>query len=292
MKLGGNLRKFIAKSFPKKIRHFIPMALAQHLYFGGSFPIYWKNKRIGFLISHSSLIENKIYWRGIKKSDEGKSLEIFLDYVQALKPKLILDIGANTGVYGVLSKLVNLESEIHFFDPIIGCVNAIDLNLKLNGVEGINNHVALSNYNGFGEIYMNKNAEINYTVTLNTNREPDNSQYVKVQTLVQTYASYAESKGIGIPDLVKIDVETHEYEVLLGFGTFLSPGTSFLIEVLSDEAGSKLEKLLPNDIYDYWNIDDRKRQISKQNHLAKSFYYNFFVCPPEVSKRLGLSHSR
>ena len=156
MKSNKNIRRILANSFPKIIRQFIPMRLAQHLHFKGSFPVYWKKKRIGFLISHNSLIENKIYWRGIEKSDEGKSLEIFLDFVQALKPKLILDIGANTGVYGVLSKLISLESEIHFFDPIIGCVNAVNLNLKLNELIGITNHLALSNYNGLGEIYMNK----------------------------------------------------------------------------------------------------------------------------------------
>lgn len=289
MTVKTKLRRILARSCPKPLRRFVPEFVFQHIHFKGTFPVYWRKKRIGFLLSHNSLIENKIFWRGITKSDEGKSLEIFLNFVEIMQPKLILDIGANTGVYGVLAKLINKESEVHFFDPIVGCLDAIQSNLSLNKTSGIINHVALSNYDGSGQIYMDKNKSMTYTVTLNVNREPKNEQFVKASTPVLTYFSYAKQKAIGIPDLVKIDVETHENEVLQGFGTLLSPQTSFLIEILSEEAARNLEKLLPNSHYDYWNIDDQKRVVKKQNHLSSSLYYNFFVCPPEVSSKLGIS---
>jgi hypothetical protein len=45
-----------------------------------------------------------------------------------------------------------------------------------------------------------------------------------------------------LPNLVKLDVETHEPQVLEGFGKPLNASMVFLIEVLNDDLGMKVQK--------------------------------------------------
>ena len=81
------------------------------------------------------------------------------------------------------------------------------------------------------------------------------------------------------PDLVKLDVETYEYEVLDGFGTHFPNRCIFLIEVLSEDLGLKLMEFFPRATYQFWNINDQKGVIRKVDVLGKSDFYNFLVVP-------------
>ena len=87
---------------------------------------------------------------------------------------------------------------------------------------------------------------------------------------------------------MKIDVETHEPEVLQGFSKYLSKHRpTMLIEILNDDVGKEVNKLVLGLGYLYFNIDEDGgiRQVSE---ITKSDYYNYLLCTNTVAKELDL----
>lgn len=92
-------------------------------------------------------------------------------------------------------------------------------------------------------------------------------------------------------DLIKIDVETHEAEVLEGFSEFLPVyKPSMLIEILTDEVGEKVESLVKDLNYLYFNIDELG-SIRQVKSLSKSDFYNYLLCSPQTADKLNLPYT-
>ena len=87
---------------------------------------------------------------------------------------------------------------------------------------------------------------------------------------------------------MKIDVELHEAEVLEGMGAYLREWKpTMLIEILSDEVGQKVEILINDMGYLYFNINENGG-IRQVTHIGKSDYYNYLLCSPEKASFLKL----
>jgi hypothetical protein len=103
-----------------------------------------------------------------------------------------------------------------------------------------------------------------------------------------TLKDFIEKQGMTKIDLMKIDVETHEPEVLEGMREYLGKfNPVMLIEILNEEVAAKLNKLLAGLDYLYFNIDENNgvRQVKE---VTKSDYYNFLFCKKEAALKLGL----
>jgi len=61
-----------------------------------------------------------------------------------------------------------------------------------------------------------------------------------------------------------------------------------LIEVLNDEVGNKIEKLVKDHGYYYFDIDE-KNHIKVVDHIEKSSYFNYLLCQKETALILNLS---
>ena len=87
---------------------------------------------------------------------------------------------------------------------------------------------------------------------------------------------------------MKIDVETHEPEVLDGFRSYLNQyRPTMLIEILNDEVGRKVSSAVQGLDYLYFNINEKGgiRQVDK---ITKSDYYNYLLCNSKTALKLGL----
>jgi hypothetical protein len=103
-----------------------------------------------------------------------------------------------------------------------------------------------------------------------------------------TLDTYIKKSDIDKIDLIKIDVETHEPEVLEGFEFFLQKfKPSILIEVLNDEIGSKIQKAVSNLGYLYFDIDENGG-VKQVSSIKRSSYYNYLLCLPDVASDLNL----
>ena len=92
-----------------KVIHIPKQKIYQHLVFKGIF-----KAKVGgseFNIYHTgTLIENQLFWRGIE-GFEPNSLKIWLELCKI--SNVILDIGANTGVYSLIAKSQNPASKVY-----------------------------------------------------------------------------------------------------------------------------------------------------------------------------------
>ena len=87
---------------------------------------------------------------------------------------------------------------------------------------------------------------------------------------------------------MKIDVETHEVEVLQGMGKYLDLfRPAMLIEILNDEVGAGVEEMVKDKGYLYFNIDENAG-LKKVDHIYKSDYYNYLLCDADTAKYLDL----
>jgi len=278
-----SIRSLLAKTLPYWVRSKVPLKVSQHLYFNGVFIARLYGKKLVKLLHDGHQIENEIYWRGFEGCHEKKSMQIFASLVEKLNPKIVWDIGANSGTYGILAKALEPQCEVIFFEPIPKAADLIRMNLKLNNFEGKMFEMALGDFDGEGEIFFEEGQDFATSVTVNKNTLPDGIKSDPMKIQVRRLDSLILEEGLKAPNLVKLDVETYEYEVLTGLGSHFPSNAIFLIEILREDLALKLVKFFSESEYEYWNIDDGKGSIRKVPKLGKSDFYNFLVVPKSLN---------
>ena len=285
----ANIRSVIAKATPYFIRRHIPLKVSQHLYFSGVISARLNGKPVVKLVNKGHQIENEIYWRGFDGCHEKKSMQIFAEILRVIKPKIVWDIGANSGTYGILAIALIPEAKVCFFEPIPKAIKMINENLLLNNFNAEVFQLALGDYDGGGEIYFSKGTDFATSVTVNKNLLGNGVESDSMEISVVRADTLMEKFSLPMPDLVKLDVETYELEVLKGFGTTPFKDCIFLVEILSDELAHKLEPFFPGSKYDFYNIDDAGAKVRKTEKLGKSDFYNYLICPQQLSHLFSFS---
>lgn len=249
---------FLKKNFK------INQNIYKHLWFKGFFLVNFSNKNF-FIYSLPTIIENEIFWNGLGVTWEPLSLKIWSKIVK--KKKIIFDIGANTGIYSLLSSAINPNGLVYAFEPNISFVKAIEKANDKNGFKIKTINYALSNKKG--HVYFD-----GYQI--------QNNKYLKKIKTIRL-DNFIEINKIYSLDLVKIDVELHEFQVLEGMGKYLNKfKPDFLIEVLNNDIAKKLNYLFKNLDYHYISIDDKKLKLRKLSQIEKSPFYNILICKKET----------
>lgn len=268
----------------------LPQSLYRHLHFKGVFKVDIDSKR-GFLVNHYGyVVENEIFWGGLKKGWEKESTNLWIKLCE--NSHTVVDIGANTGIYALIAKAVNPTSKVYAMEPVKRVFKKLKENVTLNNYDIICIEEAASNKDGEAIIFDIPDTEHTYSVTVNKNMyNPDTPTFkqaikiIKLDTLIEKY-------NIKQIDLLKIDVETHEPEVLEGYSKNIRlHKPTILIEVLSDEVGIKIESMVSDMGYLYFNIDEDSG-ITQVDSILKSDYYNFLLCDQEKAVDLGLIKSK
>ncbi len=292
------IRTFIAKLLPFAIRKRIPRNISKHLYFKGNFPVFHNNKKLLKIRSTGYVLENDIYFYGLNNGHERKAMSVWIEYCQKFKPKVIYDIGANTGIYGLVSLALDTQSRVAFFEPLESATEILRKNLEMNGFKADIFELALSNYDGEGVFFMNEGKDFLYSITLNEYADQaiqglhdESISYKEKSVKVVTLDTLIKNKTISKPNLVKLDVETHEPEVMGGFGFSISDVDAYLIEVLNAEAANKLNELFANSDYEYFNLDDEKFEVRKTEKFIYTGLTNYFVIKSYLASELKSLHT-
>jgi len=258
--------------------------LYRHLYFKGIFVVPVENKT--FKMKHYGFeIENEVFWRGLENGWERVSMSLWIKLCK--DADVIVDIGANTGVYALVAQALQPHAKVIALEPVERIFKKLKENVQLNGFNVQCLQVAASNFNGTAKIYDTADEHI-YSVTVNVNfNQPDKTV---TETEISTITLDTLTSQLTLPkiDLIKIDVETHEAEVLEGYRENIhlhSP--TLLIEILNETVAERVNELLKGMNYLYFNIDETKG-IRQTEKIAKSDYYNYLVCSPLIAKRLKL----
>jgi FkbM family methyltransferase len=287
------MRKLIARSLPFSIRRRLPRSVTKHLYFKGFFQLIHDNNPLLTIFSTGYVLENDLYFYGLDDGHEKKAMSVWVEYCKKFRPEVVYDIGANTGIYGLVTLALNPLPKVIFFEPLESATKIIRQNLAINNFNADIYELALSNYDGQGKFFMNKGMDFLYTITLNEYADQaihgthDSSNlYDEKQVKVVTVDSLIKAGAITKPNLVKLDVETHEPEVLAGFGFTLSDVDAYLIEILNDEAARKLNKLFNGLGFNIYRLDDVENTSVKIDEFTLVGSSNFFVVKSELSKEL------
>ncbi len=251
----------------------LPYNLIKHLHFKGIFKVNVEN-RVFLIMHYGYQIENELFWYGLLNGWEKISMKLWIDLCK--ESQVILDIGANTGVYSLVAKALSPKAQVYGFEPVERVFQKFKYNNELNKFGIFCYDFAISNQDGEALIYEIPSEHV-YSVTVNKNttqNEKANSTEIKTKKL----STFIKEQKIDRVDLMKIDVETHEAEVLEGMGEYLllfQP--MLLIEILNDDIGRKVQDLLKGIDYLFFNIDEIS--IPKRvNNIVKSDYYNYFIC--------------
>lgn len=235
----------------------------QHLWFSGFFKTKFLDKKF-YIYSLPTIIENEIFWNGIANTWEPLSLKIWSRIVK--KKKIVFDIGANTGIYSILSKVFNPKVKVYAFEPNIEFLKAIKKSNEKNKFDiniidkAVSNKKSILNFDGY-----------------QIKEKDNNKSFQKVKSI--RLDSFISDNKIKQLDLIKLDVELHEDKVISGMGNYLKKyKPDFLVEVLNNEMAKKLNKLFKNLKYKFISIDDKNLKLKTIKKVEKSPYYNVFVC--------------
>jgi len=262
----------------------------QHFHFKGAFKVQTYNgKEIKFYHfgGYTHIVESCLFWAGINGFDEKDSLRIWEKLSE--NSSNIFDIGANTGVYALVAAKSNKKAKVYAFDPVKRTYNKLVKNIKLNGLENqiIPIEKAASNYNGTGKIYDLPIENI-YSVTVNSNLHDKKLNAVPVEIDLIKLSDFIVAEEIGKIDLIKIDVESHEPEVLEGMSDHIALfKPTILVEVWNDDIAVKIEQIVKNLDYLIFDFDEINGPV-RLKKMAKSSKHNILLIQKNQATKVQL----
>jgi FkbM family methyltransferase len=269
-----------------------PQKISRYLYFRDVFSVSIGQKN--FHINHYGFdVETSIFWYGLTGAWEKISMSVWIKLCE--RSRVIFDIGANTGVYSLVAKTVNPTSQVHSFEPVKRVFEKLVANNYLNQYNIDCQQVAISNYDGEGVIYDLPTEHI-YSVTLNKNMHNAHLATAVRPTMVKAIRldTFIKSAGLEHVDLLKIDVESHEPQVLEGMGNSLGlMHPTMLLEVWNDEFGTRIEKVLSGHGYLFFCTNEMQ-PFRPADHIRNpdpsKGYLSYLVCGPEAADYLKLKY--
>jgi FkbM family methyltransferase len=151
--------------------------------------------------------------------------------------KVVLDVGANAGIYSLAVLAIQPEATVHAFEPTPEIAARLRETAKLNELDHLYVHeVAVSSENGFailkrcrGELGTNEG--MNFIVP-----DFDDSGAERVQTVCLD--QFCQHHAIDHIDLLKLDVQGHEPSALEGAGHLIKAGRVGIIFMELDWANN------------------------------------------------------
>lgn len=274
----------------------VPMDIKRHLVFDGPFAVKGNGGSFQLVNGSGFEIEALIFWEGID-SFETQSMRIWKRL--CLRATHIFDVGANTGIYSLVARSVSPHAHVYAFEPIQRVFAILEENCRLNGHGDPESRVrcfrlALSDYSGDGEMYDLPTEHI-YTASLNRNVHQERGQSMQAVTesvpvmRLDDFLSRNSIKGL---DLMKIDVESHEPNVIRGLGSaLLERHPAMIVEIWNSEVGTEVEKALEGCSYRFYAIRDDGLELTPhvRNDQPESGYVNYLICSCATAAELDLT---
>jgi FkbM family methyltransferase len=235
---------------------------------------------------HGFIVENELFWGGLGKTQEKLSLSLWVKLCH--ESNVIFDVGANTGMYSLIAKTVAPSARVFAFEPIRRVYEKLTANVVLNDFDIKCFEAGVSDKDGTAMIHDLPDSHV-YSVTIGGSIHGPDVETFPTAIATVRLDSIIEQEQLDHIDLIKIDVETHEPQVMQGFGKYLDLfRPTILIEILSDEIGEQVEEIVKDKGYLYFNIDDKNNSCYRAEHIVKSDYYNYLLCDDKTAEMLEL----
>jgi FkbM family methyltransferase len=173
--------------------------------------------------------------------------------------KIIVDIGANVGLFSYYARLQAPHSRIIAFEPDPATFSVLEKNVKPSSVQCFHNAVA--SFDGILEFYC---SPVSVWSSVYSVMGAANGQMVKVPTV--RLSQFIKQSGINHIDFLKIDVEGSEYDILLGDSELWSVATISCLAVETDrtprDAKYQYKDMLQQLRSRFRIVEERKTQSS------------------------------
>lgn len=257
-----------------------------HLRFRGNFNVPIDETHSFRLRSTGSSIENSIFWAGITGEWEATSVKLWMKL--AADAEVIFDVGANNGIYALVAKAVNSKTKVYAFEPVDRIYERLVINNQLNNFDIVCLQRGVSNENGTATFYDIQD-ENSYSSSLNTDFAQGGGEVVPVTIKTVRLDTFIKENDLKQVDLIKIDVETYEPQVLEGLGEYLEKfKPTLLIEILNDEVGLKVEDLVGNKNYLYFDVNDDDGSVKRVERITRNSSFNYLLCTEAVARRINI----
>lgn len=234
--------------------------------------------------SFGATLENEIYWKGLDKSLEPETIWLWKELCKDIS--VVIDIGANTGLYSLLTRAINEHCKVIAFEPSVKTFNNLQQNIQLNNFDIIAENVAVSNIDGKSIFYDTKDG-IQTSASLDIRmKNPDADNVLAYEISTVKLDSYVAKNHMPCIDLIKIDVELHEPEVTEGMKNILNAFRPFiLIEVLLPDIAEKLTDYFKDCRYSFYHFIkvNNSYRLTKVDKLIDkiNWDWNYFISPKE-----------
>ena len=231
-------------------------------------------------------IAKELYWsRGVRRVPADRlALEVFA--ALAKRSDVVLDIGANTGLFSVIAAAANRSAQVHSYEILSEAADIMTQNVLKNGAEA---RVRVHRI-GIGKAGL--------TVTL-----PHLSRFSSVPTSLSTRSRYESGTTVSVESLddqiwvaegaasvlIKIDVEGTEDEILENGRKFLQSFRPYILcEVLPSQLrANAISDLLRSLNYRMYLIRDRSPAPSADLRPDIEFHDWLFVPDSEAESALS-----
>jgi len=258
------------------------------LRFIGKFSVADGVRKRFYLYNNGYYLESGIFWLGLENfSWENMSRRIWRKLCQ--EAETIFDIGSNTGIYSILAKQSNPGSTVYAFEPQPNIYRVLKKNNRINGFDIHTENLALSDQ--AGKLPFFNSGTDAFTLgnstsgSLNKQWRPEKQNSIMVS--VTTLEDFIGENNISKIDLIKIDVETQEYEVLHGYGQLLAIHRPvILLEIQEREIGEKIKFVFDALDYLYFTIDEQRGLTAVKSLGLKEEDRNYLLCPSSEAGRI------
>jgi FkbM family methyltransferase len=148
--------------------------------------------------------------------EEIYELDLLSRYVE--KAKVFFDIGSYNGLFSIYYGKRYPNLKVFAFEPNPANFNRITLNLFKNKLHNVNvKNIGISSNEGSLDFYVPSDDSLTTVSSFNRSFliNHSNSTPKAVSVTTRSLQSFCEEEGT-FPDVIKIDVEDHEYEVICG----------------------------------------------------------------------------
>lgn len=217
----------------------------RHLHFEGPIALDLPNGKRMRINHFGNQVENDLFWAGFGKGWEKESLFVWLWLVQ--EADVVLDIGANTGVYALSAQASRPAAKVFAFEPVLRIYRKLAINVALNGYPIEARKIAVSDHDGVVSLY-DPGGEHAYSASLNAQMLDNTASATEIKA--RQLDSLCDELAMPRIDLMKIDVEMHEPEVITGAQKRIAADKpAMLIEILNAEIGNRLAEQLDGYVF-------------------------------------------
>ncbi len=231
-------------------------------YFGWvNYVVNEKNEIHLFLGGNDDGVALRCFWNN---HYEKKTLEIWAKL--CITEGIILDIGAHSGIYSLVANNSIQNGAVLSFEPHYLNFSRLNLNLRANNIS-----TKTIFMNGVGK----KNEVLPFSVDKDTNYLTSGGKIGKFKNLISTpiqilaidsFLDVLAKKNVKI---IKIDVEGHEYQCLLGMKqTLIESKPTIFFECMSKKNNSEIETFFRELKYNFYIIDDWEATIKETKTLS------------------------